>query len=233
MFHCGAGAVLANHLFGMQDAEGTEALGPLLVVDDDESIVRVLCRLITKVCPAVGATTIAEANSHIERGPRLTGLILDVHLQEGSGWEVLVTARARDPLLPAMMLTGMRWSSLVEQAQQFHAIPYEKPLEPGDAVRFAESALRLQCGAWPRMRGIVQELRDRCKLTPDEVTAVEATLAVHAGGTGGGPPSSDGPTGARGPQGAPRTMTAHILSKTGTKSLRELRDSLLRAYFAG
>ena len=64
--------------------------------------------------------TIVEANGHIERASRLTGVILDVHLQEGSGWEILVTARARDPLLPAMMLTGMRWSNLIAQAREFH-----------------------------------------------------------------------------------------------------------------
>ncbi len=230
MIHCGAGVGLANTLVGMQDEEATSTLGPLLVVDDDESIVRVLCRLIGKVCPAVGATTIAEANGHIERAPRLTGLILDVHLQEGSGWEVLVTARARDPLLPAMMLTGMRWSSLVEQAREFHAIPYEKPLEPGDAVRFAETAQRLQENAPARMRGILEELTERCKLTTEEAGAVEESLLVRS--SAGGTPSYDGPGSTRAPHGAPKTMTAHILSKTGAKSLRDVRDSLLRSYFA-
>ena len=223
MFVCGTGKGLANHLVAMQDILASNALGPILVVDDDESIVRVLCRLIGKVCPAVGATTIVEANGHIERSGRLTGLILDVHLQEGSGWEVLVTARARDPLLPAMMLTGMRWSSLVEQAREFHAIPYEKPLEPGDAVRFAESARRLQENASTRMRGLIHELAERCRLNTDEASAVEASIAG---------PGVDGPAGTRAAQG-PKTMTAHILSKTGAKSIREVRDSLLRSYFAG
>jgi len=192
----------------MHDAQANAALGPILVVDDDPAIVRVLCRLIGKVCPAVGATTIVEANGHIESGGRLTGLILDVHLQEGSGWEVLVTARARDPLLPAMMLTGMRWSSLVEQAREFHAIPYEKPLEPGDAVRFAESAKQLQENAKTRMAGLVQELKDRCRLTADETGAVEATIT-----------------------GEPRSMNPHLLQKLGAKSVRDLRDTLLRSYF--
>jgi CheY-like chemotaxis protein len=226
MIHCGAGTGLANHLAGMQDALATAALGPILVVDDDESIVRVLCRLIGKVCPAVGATTIVDANRHIEQSARLTGLILDVHLREGSGWEILVTARARDPLLPAMMLTGMRWSSLVEQASEFHAIPYEKPLEPGDAVRFAESARRLQENARTRMRDLVQELAERCHLSTDEVSAVEATLF------GQNIDPTTAPSNTRPPHGAPKTQTAHILGKTGAKSLRDVRDSLLRAYFA-
>ena len=199
-----------------------EGLAPILVVDDDVSIVRALCRLIEKVCPAMGATTIAEANEKIEQASRLTGLILDVHLAEGSGWEVLVTARARDPFLPAMMLTGMRWSSLAEQAKEFHAIACEKPLEAGDAVRFAESALKSQENALTRMRGLVDELAERCRLSADEASAVEASVSGQALA----PAASLGGT-------APMTLNAHILSKTGAKSLRDVRDSLLRSYFSG
>jgi DNA-binding NtrC family response regulator len=208
----------------MTEKVQTDGLAPILVVDDDPSIVRALCRLIEKVCPAVGATTIAEANEKIEQAKRLTGLILDVHLAEGSGWEVLVTARVRDPFLPAMMLTGMRWESLSQQAKEFHAIPCEKPLEPGDAVRFAEGALRSQETSAARITQLVQELADRCRLSSDEVNAV---LASVKGQLHDMPPISP-----HGPAATPKTLTAHLLSKTGAKSIRDLRDSILRAYFA-
>ena len=134
---------------------------------------------------------------------------------------MLVTARARDPLLPAMMLTGMRWSSLVEQALEFHAIPYEKPLEAGDAVRFAESAKQMQENASARLHGMVNELAERHRLSPDETSVVLASITGPAG---------EGPQSPRA-QGGSKTMAAHILSKTGAKSLRDLRDSLLRSYF--
>jgi DNA-binding NtrC family response regulator len=194
---------------------------PILVVDDDGAIVRAVRRLIEGVCPTLGATTIAEANQQIEGVGRLTALILDVHLAEGSGWEILVTARARDPLLPAMMLTGIRWEALAKQAEEFFAVPYEKPLEAQHARSFAADALEAQRCASQRMRGLLDELAERARLTPEEVSAVEASVA---GASPDLPPSS--------PHGPPMTQVAHILSKTGAKSLRELRDSVLRKYFA-
>jgi FixJ family two-component response regulator len=195
----------------------------ILVVDDDPAIVRALRRLLAPVIPTVGATTIAEAYGAIDGRRRWTALIIDVKLPGGSGWQVLHRAREKDPLVPAMMLTGRSWKDLARRSYDMRVIPYEKPITREHAHRFVRDSLSAAVTVDSEVVALMAWAQEHYALTDAERDVLEASLRGVSRGT-----LTDGRTIAISTH---KTHVNRMLAKMGLKSLGEARDSLARLYF--
>jgi DNA-binding NarL/FixJ family response regulator len=78
----------------------------LLVVDDEPVVCRSLRRLAARYADVVEAHSVDEACASLVDGTCWTAVIIDWRLDSRLGDEVLELARARDPLLACMLLTG-------------------------------------------------------------------------------------------------------------------------------
>jgi CheY-like chemotaxis protein len=186
---------------------------PILVVDDEPLVLRALCQMLNKDCPTLGVTTLREAHDYL-MAHAVTALVLDVHLVEGFGWEVLVAAREHDPMLPALVITGQSWKTLAEQARAAHALVCEKPTDAEDLRAFVQYALALRRTGPVLVSRLVSELRDASRLSRREARFVEYLLLGR-------------------PQDDPRqTLEKGVLAKTGRARLSDVRASVLEAFFA-
>lgn len=81
--------------------------GPLvLVVDDDPSVRKALDRLLRSAGLEVATFDCAAALLAFERPPRPSCLVLDLHLPDMDGFELLQRVEATAPDLPVVVLTG-------------------------------------------------------------------------------------------------------------------------------
>jgi FixJ family two-component response regulator len=199
--------------------------GPaILVVDDDATIVRALRRLLAPLIPTVGATSIAAAHAAIDARRRWTALILDVKMPGGaSGWQVLARARDRDPLVPAMMLTGRSWKDLAKRSYDMRVIPYEKPITREHAHRFVRDALSAAVTVDSEVVALMGWAKEHYSLTDAERDVLEAALRGVARGT-----LVDGRVIAMSTH---KTHVNRMLAKMGLRSLNEARDAVARLYF--
>lgn len=185
---------------------------PILVVDDEPLVVRALRRPIEDVCPSLGASSLGAAHEQLDQP--LAGLVLDVHVGGGFGWEILAVARAHDPLLPAMVITGRAWSTFEEQARASYALVRHKPIEPEDVRRFARWACARRTQGRSIVAGLVREVASWARLTPREVAFVDALVL--------GAERVDDPH---------HHIEAMVLAKTGKANPNALRSAVLWAFF--
>jgi len=105
--------------------------GPLLVVvDDDASIRRALGRTLTAAGFAVKSLATGGELLASELPPDLAAALIDVHLSDVNGLDLLRQLRASHPGLPVVLITADRSSRLVAEARRQGASALlHKPLE--------------------------------------------------------------------------------------------------------
>jgi CheY-like chemotaxis protein len=64
----------------------------ILVVDDEPLVLEALSRMLDGVCPVHGVVTLREAHEYLD-GHVPAAVVLDVHLVDGFGWEILALLR--------------------------------------------------------------------------------------------------------------------------------------------
>ena len=110
----------------------------LLLVDDEPHIGLVLRPVLEGQGFEVSlARTLAQARAALadpESG--ITGLLLDLHLPDGSGVELLRELRARPATqaLPVMVLTAEGEERVLAEARQLGATTMTKPFSPSELV---------------------------------------------------------------------------------------------------
>ena len=108
-----------------------ESESPLiLVIDDDPSLRRSLARLLRSAGLAVETFARAAELLAFERPPRPSCLVLDLHLPDMDGYELLRKIVAEAPDLPVIVLTGetgerKRLRALQDGAGAFLTKPFE------------------------------------------------------------------------------------------------------------
>ncbi len=110
--------------------EGRERMPRVLVVDDDPETRNLLQEFLTqKQYDVIEAATGGEGLRRIrEDRPHL--VLLDINLPDISGLEVLREAKAIDPALGVIMITGIQEEGVGRQAMQTGAFDYiTKPLD--------------------------------------------------------------------------------------------------------
>jgi two-component system, cell cycle sensor histidine kinase and response regulator CckA len=108
---------------------------PILVVEDDPALVRLLTRYIERAgLPCLSATTIAEARTTLTRSP--VGLLLvDLTLPDGSGVEFLAEALQNSLELRGILCSGYpRTLSLFPADLHPRVAILQKPFSPTDLL---------------------------------------------------------------------------------------------------
>jgi DNA-binding NarL/FixJ family response regulator len=107
-----------------------------LIVEDDDAVARGLARWLSLVGPVECVGTVAEAR--VALGSKAwAGLILDLTLPDGSGFEVLEYARTLDETLPALILTGHLNRDVANRSFDLGAAYVVKPIEKAQIEAFA------------------------------------------------------------------------------------------------
>jgi DNA-binding NarL/FixJ family response regulator len=121
-----------------------------LIVDDEPAVCRALERIVRRDVEPVVATSAVEASSLLEKPGPWRAFILDVMLRDGSGVDLLVAARRKHPLTPAMILTGVADPVVINAAHDLGATCVIKPVEPARIRHFlqARSPVEIVLGEW-------------------------------------------------------------------------------------
>jgi FixJ family two-component response regulator len=135
-----------------------EAQPPLVVVmDDDPSIRRALERLLRSA--GLSVETFASAAELLARASPLrpTCLVLDIHLPDMNGLDVLRRITAVDRDLPVLIVTGALRPELREQALQAGAAAFlSKPFDEDQLLEEIRRAL-LRSGSSAPSPGMLEE----------------------------------------------------------------------------
>lgn len=206
-----------------------------LIVEDQVIFSRQVSRVIERTSEAVPATTLAEARALLEEDDDdlIAGVLLDVHLPDGSGLDLLEEIRATRRALPVLVMTGDDTSPTdVNRAQLFGAQFVYKPEVTPNIVAFVarveEERRREAAARREALRS--QHFRKRIRLcvkryaTMHGLSDREAEVLER---------SAQGVTRAELAQelalaeNTVKTIIRRTLQKTGARSLREMLHALL------
>jgi DNA-binding NarL/FixJ family response regulator len=192
-----------------------------LVIEDDEAVARSWWRLlkdfrVTHVCH-----TAAEARTALDSGASFCGFLLDVDLGDGSGLDVLATARELYPLVPALVVTAHAEPEFINRAFMLNALYLCKPVGPHDLLPFVYRALTAESVTNERVSQLVAEMAQKHALSRRETE-----LLVNAV-TGGNRHALLRDKGISG--NTLKTQVRALLRKMDAGSLDELAMRILRA----
>jgi DNA-binding response OmpR family regulator len=105
----------------------------LLVVDDEPHIGLVLRPFLEQLGYRVSvARTLEEARAALRTGPATDGVLLDLHLPDGSGLDLLRDLRKQDGTerLPVVVLTAEGDDRILREAHRLGAALVTKPFSP-------------------------------------------------------------------------------------------------------
>lgn len=105
----------------------------LLVVDDEPHIGLVLRPFLEQLGYSVSfAKTLQEARSALQSNPATDGLLLDIHLPDGSGLDFLrdLRSESRTSRLPVLVVTAEGEDRVLREARRLGAALVTKPFSP-------------------------------------------------------------------------------------------------------
>jgi len=198
----------------------TTAAPDFLILEDDPAVSRAIARLLAAYGNTRIARTCADGIAAVD-AKRPVALIVDEHLPDGSGLEVLqrVMSAANPP--SALVLTGSDDADVANRAFLLGARYARKPVRADVLSAFASDALEKQKAPRARRQAVLGEWQRLYNLTRSEAALLE--LAV------------EGATRAdlgKATQTSLRTIDTHIanlLRKTGDASLSSAVARVLRS----
>ncbi len=192
-----------------------------MVVDDEPLAVLSIARSLARFGSVATAASVAEALERLATRSSWAGLVIDLWLPDGSGLDLLSRARERQPLTPAVLVSGALVPEAVNGAFPLDARCLCKPC-PGEHLRqFAQEALIAQREIPGRIGKAVRDLAREYALTPAQI---EILLFLMRGSDRASIVASR-----RVSENTHKTQVRGILRKTRTLSLGELRDRVLRS----
>jgi DNA-binding NarL/FixJ family response regulator len=114
-----------------------------LVVEDSLPVALACQRTLVRLGKVTLADGVASAG-RIVATTRLTGLVTDVSLPDGSGFSVAKDARDKAPGLPILIISGAVDHGRLEAAHELGAMYLLKPLQSGQLTMFGERAIARQ-----------------------------------------------------------------------------------------
>lgn len=151
--------------------------GRILVVEDDWAVARSHARALAKHGETVIASSARSALEALEDVQRISALIVDVHLPDGSGLDVAAEARKRSSLLPILVLTGDNSPQNVNSAFRLNSAMLCKPADPADLDQFVSSIFSGAEAPAGTAKERLMRFAKNWKLTRQETRIVE--LALH------------------------------------------------------
>jgi CheY-like chemotaxis protein len=111
----------------------------VLCVEDNPAAARALAEVVRPLARAVIAMTVADARVHIARSP-IDAAVVDVHLPDGSGFDVLAELLPGRCALPALVLSAASDDDVLRAARRVGAFVARKPLHPPSLRAFLKRA---------------------------------------------------------------------------------------------
>ena len=111
---------------------------PQLLVDDDLTFLETFGALLRRAGYAV-STEFTEVGGLAHLSTHMPDiLITDLRLGDGDGWQLVRYARARQPALPVVVVTG--WSYAVDMAGDYDRVAvFEKPFDPDVLLNYLDT----------------------------------------------------------------------------------------------
>ncbi len=190
----------------------------LLVVEDSPTIATTI-EAALKDCGGVRIeSTVAGALELVSELAEYSGLIVDVGLPDGSGFDVLEACRSSHPGLPALVLTSHEDHDTIRRAQIHGAQYLPKPPPVGNLLAFAKSALSSEHGRRARLHEAAHRLADERGLSPREEQIVRLSAeGVSPGALAEAMDVSPNTI---------KTLTRRLLQKCGAGRLSDITDRL-------
>jgi DNA-binding NarL/FixJ family response regulator len=184
---------------------------PILVLEDDPLVAKHYARILRAVAPVTLASSVTAACSLVTGSTSWSALIFDVRLPDGSGVDVLRTARGLGIRGPARLITGHIDRDLLEAACDLQARCFEKPVPTSLLLRVLEDTLAHAVEDWQSRYGLTVTEAELLHsfASSEERAALAQRLGI-----------------------AQRTLDAHasnILRKTGDASILHVVIRLLRS----
>jgi DNA-binding NtrC family response regulator len=118
------------------------ASGRILIVEDRDSLRRMLERALTQEGYAVESAADAAAGIRLVERQDFDLVLTDLKLPDGSGLQVLAASRAAQPRVPVVVVTGFGTVTAAVAAMKLGAFDFlEKPVAIDDLYRLAERAI--------------------------------------------------------------------------------------------
>jgi DNA-binding NarL/FixJ family response regulator len=197
----------------------TRALS-FLIVEDDDRVARILARTLERYGPAELATTCKDARTALDKKV-FDAIVVDVTLPDGSGMEILGVARARDPDVAALVVSGRVDATRLAEAHALSAPFLLKPIDRAQLTRFAERARERRASLAARVKKVLSAWSDVYALTSAEAGILE--LAV------GGVPRGEIPAMRQVASSTVKKQVQNLLFKTGDVTLEGAVNRVLRA----
>jgi two-component system OmpR family response regulator len=152
-----------------------------LIVDDEPLVQRALASLLRRYGACSAIPSASDAESQLEEG-RLghewDGLLIDVRLQDGSGLDVLASARRKKIRAPALILSGRIDHDVVNRAAALDARLVSKPCGTSELAPFLGDVLFRKTR--DRAFAAVERARHRWSLSDREVDILDHALRARS-----------------------------------------------------
>lgn len=190
----------------------------ILIVEDDVFVASRLADLFRDNGNApILSHSLAHARDVLQSERRITAMVLELNLPDGSGIELLAETSTRDPRIPTLVVSGDWTDDALRRAQFYGAFFLPKPATAANLRAFVKWAF----GSEPAGRSLdreVAELANRLRLTPREAEIVACAargmsrphMLEHLGITAS----------------TLKTMVRRIIRKANKKSLADLLSEL-------
>lgn len=120
---------------------------PVLVVDDDEAILKIVSRILSSEYAVTTASCVSDALVLLDEGRRFVSIVCDLSMPGLSGLDLLRTIGERDNGLPVIILTGQGSLESAMETMQHGAFRYiTKPFDEREllgAVRAASATRQI------------------------------------------------------------------------------------------
>lgn len=128
---------------GFADDEGKATGALVLVVDDDETNLEMVARILEHHGMDVrSATSLSQARECLH-GDLPDLAILDIYLEDGSGIQLGQELKAREPNLPVIIMTGLPRAENLTQALAIDVDSYMiKPMNASKLLGLAEELIQ-------------------------------------------------------------------------------------------
>ena len=195
------------------DAEHGRVVSRYLVVEDDPAFARSVARQLRRHGRVSIAYTATEAAKMLKRGRSYSGFVLDVHLPDGSGLDLLRAIRESGDDTPALVLTSLDGLDVIAAAQRHSATFLRKPAHSDNLRAFVEQTRSHERIVRERLRKTVGVIARRHQLTRGQehflFAAASGVVRRDLSGALGLSESSI------------KGYVARVLRQTGTSSLTE------------
>lgn len=122
----------------MTGSEKTQHFAPVLIVEDDTEISSTLARIVQPLFDVCVASTISGARQMITKHTEWSAALIDVHLPDGSGLEVMRELLGRSPQTSVLILTASRAKTVINTVQLFGVEYAVKPITLANIQAFLE-----------------------------------------------------------------------------------------------